>query len=142
MIGQKQTIFGEGHGNCFAACLASILERPLDEIPNFCDVDLNPGDNGEWYLAVDAWLEERFGLSVLTFSAAESKKQEAWYPRGYSILSGRSPRGEFDHSVVALDGDIVFDPHPNESGLMSRKDWIVFTVRNPALVTTWKAVLR
>jgi hypothetical protein len=129
MVGQKQTIFGEGHGNCFATCLASILELSVEEVPNFCDVDLYPGDNGEWYWAVDAWLGEHFGLSILTFGAAEN---EEWLSRGYSILSGRSPRGEFNHSVVALDGKIVWDPHPSDDGLVNKKDWIVFTVRDPA----------
>ena len=33
-------------------------------------------------------------------------------PVGYHILSGKSPRGEFLHSVVANGEDIVHDPHP------------------------------
>ena len=33
MIPQNQMTFGEGTGNCFAACLASISELPVDQLP-------------------------------------------------------------------------------------------------------------
>src|SRR5260370_22421604 len=47
-----QSLVGE-EGNCFAACVASILEMSLVEVPNFCAVD-----NG-WWAAFQAWLAER-----------------------------------------------------------------------------------
>ena len=33
MILVKQTKFGKGEGNCFPACLASVLELSLEEVP-------------------------------------------------------------------------------------------------------------
>lgn len=35
MIPVQQTRFGNGQGNCLLACVASILDRPLESIPDF-----------------------------------------------------------------------------------------------------------
>lgn len=121
-----QTIFGEDHGDCFRTCVACILELPLDAVPNFCDVDLYPGDDGEWFVALDEWLQ-MFNLSAICLS-----HDGTFAPRGFAILSGGSPRGDFNHSVVAHNGEMVWDPHPSRGGLRDHLDWIVFTVGDPA----------
>lgn len=36
-----QTTFGFPGGNCFSACIASLLEMPLDDVPYFM--------HGDWY---------------------------------------------------------------------------------------------
>ena len=36
---QHQTEFSAGRGNALQACAASLLERPLDEVPNFIASD-------------------------------------------------------------------------------------------------------
>jgi hypothetical protein len=35
VIPVQQTKFGAGNGNCLLAAVASVLERPLEEIPDF-----------------------------------------------------------------------------------------------------------
>ena len=55
-----QTIFGKTNGNCFAACIASILEMDLEDVPHFCR-----GDNPEWMFDLNEWLYQ-FGLGALT----------------------------------------------------------------------------
>lgn len=45
-----QTTFGK-EGNCFAASLASVLELPLDSVPNFCVA--YPSD---WFAKTNEWL--------------------------------------------------------------------------------------
>lgn len=126
MTPQKQTVFGEGRGNCWATCIAALLDLPLAEVPNFCG---EPERNPEWYADTDRWLQQ-FGYRIVGFTFPEGnaglpiEKQIgiAVEPGTYLIVAGKSPRGEFMHAVVVeYTGDnkweIVCDPHPSNDGL-------------------------
>lgn len=39
MIPVDQTTYGHTDGNCFSACVASILEIPIEEVPNTLGVN-------------------------------------------------------------------------------------------------------
>lgn len=105
-------------GDCWRACIASIIGCPIAEVPHFVQ---NHGD--EWFEATNAWLAAQCGETVLYAPG------EPWAPnelstitrRPYIILNGGSPRGEFAHCVVAdaATGDIVHDPHPSRDGITS-----------------------
>jgi len=115
-------------GNCYAACIASILECPLDEVPQ-----LRPGqalEDAEWgryYATLREWLAARH-LCLLHFSA-----EGDWKPEGYAILAAKSVRfPEFEHAVVALNGEIVWDPHPERaSGVGAPVTWEIFQALDP-----------
>ena len=47
-------------GNCFQACVASLLDLPLDDVPHFCDCN-------SWPMNFHRWLEDR-GLTSVQFS--------------------------------------------------------------------------
>lgn len=115
-----QTRFGEHHGNCFAACLASILDMAIEDVPEMsCD---------EQFEIMLAWLWER-GLTAVELNF----RPRAQFPHvfsgfglkgtGLAIASGKSPRGNFDHAVVvAVDHNIqqvqfIHDPHPSRDFL-------------------------
>ncbi len=115
-----QTIFTVPGGNCMAACVASILELSLDDVPN------PQGEDGQWYLDWQAFLKPR-NLSILCFPTGGE-----WTPQGYSILCGRSPRGDWNHAVVCYNGIVAHDPHPDGTSVVSQVDWTVFTVLDPA----------
>jgi hypothetical protein len=128
MIAVDQTTFGFPGGNCFSACIASLLEIALDDVPYFMSEP-----DSEWYDRFRAWLEGR-----------------GWYPLclqydgerptpGLHILSGLSPRAadgadpeRYQHSVVARGRKIVHDPHPSRDGLRDRRDVIVLVPLDPA----------
>ena len=113
------------YGNCFAACIASIFEVSLQEVLD--DSQIEAG--GPWWIAWKTWLEQSgYGLIHL------NNDPPAWFfpIKGYVILSGKSPRGDFEHSVVALDGKMVHDPHPSRAGIESVIDWVVLYPRDPA----------
>jgi hypothetical protein len=98
-----QTKFPQ-RGNCFAACIASILELEVSEVPAFEDLSSNP------FIPAKRWLNER-GLNF-EHSAA------AYPPPGYAVAVGASPRNpDIQHAVVTLAGKIVHDPHPDGRGL-------------------------
>jgi len=121
-----QTIFGNKKGNCFAACFASIFEIPLEEIPNFVDV------KESWWKGVVDWCAEH-GVFPFPVDVEQSKKSGWGLPPGYTILSGKSPRGDWLHSVVARGGTVVHDPHPSCAGLEDIQECLVFIVLDPAL---------
>ena len=55
-----QTKFGNGNGNCLLACVASVLERDIDSIPDF-----NMSGAG-WFEELYEWcVKERIGLIKL-----------------------------------------------------------------------------
>jgi hypothetical protein len=114
-----QTIFIPPQANCFAACLASILERPLSEVPNFME-DL------DWVSSYNAWLE-RFDLFLLLVVLPLPPAVKIQTFPGYSIVTGEGPRG-FLHSVVYKCNELVHDPHPSRAGITSFYD-VAFLVR-------------
>jgi hypothetical protein len=102
-----QTELGR-RGNCFAACLASLFEVPLDEVPGFVE------DASWWYQATD-WVRDRLGFELVALSPSTSRarlSQQAWTPIGYAILScGRGPSPLTNpHAVLTLDGVIIHNP--------------------------------
>lgn len=95
-------------GDCWKACLASIMEFPYEAVPQFELGKSYP----EMRLNVDMW------LSLFKKCAKYHDKDSP--PEGYSIAIGTSdrfPREVAVHCCVALDGKVVHDPHPDDTGL-------------------------
>ena len=125
-----------GAANCLQACLASILELPLDAVPDF--VNGYDGDGHEWLDRCYAWLRERgwecqaFKPTLQDAAAVPDDMhfpwdRVTWWPEGYSIAQGVSRPGmpcaisaaerTVEHVCVALDGKVVHDPFPGGTGL-------------------------
>lgn len=112
-----QTTFGQGTGNCFSACVASVLELAIADVPYF----MGAGD--EWFSEFVAWCAKR--QIDVDFSTAFPAPAGA-----HVIVGGTSPRTGGGHACVALDGAIVHDPHPDRTGLVGDWwDWIALTPR-------------
>lgn len=126
-----QTLFGYPSGNCFAACVASVLELPLADVPNFM---LN---HATWFEDAYAWLATR-GFTPL-FVKADAVRCGYVDPRPlidaghYFIVGGLSPRGEHLHSIVQHRGVTVHDPHQSRAGI--RGEWSDFIVLVPNTLT-------
>lgn len=102
MISVYQTKFGGEEGNCLAACLASIFELPIEAIPDF-------GEDALWFARFEAWMVENFGLQPVDLAISPLSD---WRPKGYHLICGKSPRGDFEHAIVGRNGEAVHDPHP------------------------------
>jgi hypothetical protein len=98
---------GIGNGNCFAACLASLLDIPLWMVPPF---DQMFGRDG-WRQRVDEWLERIHRLELVDTAGHQPDKLPEFY-----IASGMSPRG-VKHSVIYSGGKLVHDPHFSDTGI-------------------------
>lgn len=106
---QTQTIFGSENGNCFAACVASILNLPVEEVPNFCALE-------NWVERTNDWLAPR-GFFFLSVSIPEEEAVLLHLKRaGYHLIMGEAARGCL-HSVVGFAGRTIHDPHPSGGGL-------------------------
>lgn len=103
-----QTKFGRGEGNCWSACLASVFERRLEEVPEFKSED--------WWLDTQCWVEKQgYGfVEVVLNSDGEGLEL---FGNSIWIASGKSPRGAFDHSVLYHKDTMIHDPYPDGTGL-------------------------
>lgn len=119
-------------GDCHAACIASLLEVPLEDVPNFGH---GGPDGDEFNRRVRKYLGSH-GLAM--GSAAFDGTLEAVLrmmklinPDVYYILGGRSKTG-VDHSVIAFEDEIVHDPSINQSGIIGPCEdgfiWVTFIV--------------
>ena len=81
-------------GNCFAACIASLLEIPLKLVDGLHEDTING-------------FLKRYGLHYHEIKASKN------FPQGKYIVCGRSPRGGL-HACIGEGGKIIFDPHPKD----------------------------
>jgi hypothetical protein len=109
-----QTLFydKDGVGNCFEACLASIFELDILDVPMFHETD--------WFTSFFEWIQEK-GYTYYGALNAEAVKTYDKGLGGYFIVAGESPRGKHikgGHAVIFKDGQMVHDPHPDGTGIL------------------------
>jgi hypothetical protein len=139
MIPVTQTLFGKAEGNCLAACVASILELDLADVPTICADQ----SDGSWLRKLADWLAEQ-GMCAVHASFVDGDPgvvpapedlatMRAWMKLrriGFAIVSGYTTRG-LSHSTVWFDGEIVHDPHPSKDPLINVVDMVVIAHRDP-----------
>ena len=109
MIPVMQTTFGgkddpfEVQGNCIAACLASIFEIALTDVPDIAA-------DGNWYLNIQEWLAPR-NLCLVPMNYEPGPL--AWATWGFAMIGTKSPRINGGHLVVTKGFGVVHDPHPD-----------------------------
>jgi len=109
----QQTIYGQT-GNCFSAVIASLLEENLNDVPNFCLYQ-------NWREKTNEWLVDK-NLFYIDMLLRGDLRDELVRFFGYHEISGRSPRGSCDHSIVGYKGEPRFDPHPSGDMLLGKPD--------------------
>jgi len=117
-----QSIFEDGKGNCLSACVASLLDLPLSEVPNFAEMD--------YFAGLESWLAERQIRSFTVRFAEPTHCSMAYF--GYSphllLVWGGSPRCDASgkrkqHAAIGRGNgygiEVVHDPHPSRDGLVN-----------------------
>ncbi len=129
-----QTRFGFEDGNCFEACIASILEIPLDDIPDFHKNA--KGDNGPAYWKnIAGWCKDK-PFNIIAVALTEDHDPLTFFKDSWVIVSGPSPRGKEDwhiHACVWWNGKIVHDPHPDQQGLKEITEYNFFIWKQPRI---------
>jgi hypothetical protein len=100
-------------GNCIQACVASILDLPIDKVPHFGMI----ADAKSRLSAIDGFLN-KYGYRLVGFAPASEINNPtlARGVNGYVIASGISPRNRA-HVVIYKNGKMVHDVHPARKGL-------------------------
>lgn len=138
-----QAVVHRVHGDCWSACLASILELPLEAVPKFM-----------WHFddtdrAAELWLS-RFGYSHLRLHRYINSNDERyfWNATGFNvwhadhthcIVSGKSPNLEgCFHAVVGYIDyggviKIAHDPSPHKRGILGAPYYLgLLVAKDPA----------
>ncbi len=119
-------MLGATDGNCWSACLASILDVDLADVPNFVGDDDDP--NNEWPDNCIEWLKER------SYLLDWWRIGEGGDPSGWAIAGGLARgRGDIRHACVFFNGQPWFDPHPSNAGLREIEEWYIIRKEGGAL---------
>lgn len=150
---QKQTLFGADDGNCFAACIASLLGIDLSCVPNLNHEDLNK-DGSYWMWRWNEWLGKLgYGITCVPYQQGEGVDETEPYPIDlasgqYVIVTGISPRDHsMCHSIICvIDNKMdeeggrmivvkgVWDPHPSDDWVIGSDHMIVLSQLSPKFV--------
>lgn len=111
---------GKGWSNCFSACVASLLELNVEQVPDFmwmADGILNPN----WLDDFDKWLRPH-GFAPLCI-----QNTAGYIPlRGvYYIVGGKVECGIM-HAAIGFNNQIVHNPYPGDASIVEIVDYIVF----------------
>ena len=113
-----QQVLSSTHGDCFRACMASIFECDLKDIPDFM------GDGEKHFNErISKWGKDN-GVLILDATIEDPNSDE--YEDLYLIAMGKSPRGHCNHAVIYKNGKMVHDPHPERLGLKGKPEKFVF----------------
>lgn len=114
ILGGDSTMPGV-HGDCLRACVCSIFELPIRDVPHFVAED-------DWYGAFQRWIESRgfmLGSAFIRFDEDEPTRLTGHPSDGiYWIADVLSPRLKREdgtpgnHAIVMCAGEVAWDPHP------------------------------
>lgn len=127
MIPVKQNRVHPKIGNCAAAALASILEIPLSETFDGDEETPQWRHDGQFWEMMREWLLAR------NLMWAEIPHTVF----GYSVAVGPSPRLRMadgkpePHACVAFNGELVHDPHPDDTFFGGEKPWAYWVLYMP-----------
>jgi hypothetical protein len=115
-------------GNALQACVASILELELHEVPNFIEAP-------SYLDAISAFLRP-LGMTFLKVPLINGTLPFE-IGTALCVIAGTSPRGTFKHAVVGKaigrECHLLHDPHESGDGIRGAPVWVgFFVVGNPA----------
>ncbi len=92
------------------ACLASLTRIPIEEFKVVSKEEYDALSEEDKSNVGTRQHNENLQV-LLKHGWTYTRGSSAKVPAGWSIGSGKSPRGDWDHSIVCLDGKPFFDPH-------------------------------
>lgn len=123
MIPVDQTIFTPDNGDCMRACVASLLEWPLDRVPNFMETGPKAYER-----RLKNWADS-YGITILDAEVQDHKAFLKAFRNTYLIGFGKSPRFDCDHAVIYRGRHLVHDPHPSKAGIKGKpKGFSLFVI--------------
>lgn len=103
------------YGDCYRACVASLLELPSEKVPHFVKDDPS---NEVFYARVNKFLKPMgFTRVAIPFGIDPRITMKLINPGLYYILSGVTDSG-VGHSLVCFEDKVVHDPSPSQLELV------------------------
>ncbi len=104
-------------GNCLTAVVASLLELPIEAVPNFVQDHVDTDGVKDWWHEMHAFVAEHGHEFKYIRVSPESSWPEP-EPGEFYTVTGVSPRDPaIHHIVIYRDGKMVHDPHPDGTGI-------------------------
>lgn len=106
---------GPRPGNCFAACVATFLDLPIEQVPHIVELGIHlngEDDKMAWWALTLGFMAGHGYWPTRLDSLADAEPGEVVF------VGGPSPRG-VEHAVLYRDGELWHDPHPSRAGLLS-----------------------
>jgi len=131
----------DSYGDCYRTAVACILGLEPEDVPHFIhDGDVDKADE-----RIAAWLEQnKLRNPAFPFKGEDFKSPKhflemlAFQTRGSTFLFGGMSSIGANHMVVARGSEIVWDPSPEDSGIVGPQDdghyWIEFILPDYARI--------
>jgi hypothetical protein len=123
---------GTEHGNCLSACVASILEIPLSEVPLFEEL------GKEWGKAFfELFYKHGYDICINENEVDLLNPEKAKGIDGYVIVGGDSFREWVvnGHGCLYKNGKLAHDPHPSGQGIKKfREFWMIEKLKNKVII--------
>lgn len=110
-------------GDCSSASLASVLDLPLAAVPHFAEV--SKGDVSMFWWHVNRFLAARDLLLIQTMGTDFQGVRFAGAADCYHLILATDVDGD-GHTLVGLNGKIVFDPAPSKPVLVTDPKQFIF----------------
>ncbi len=114
MTPQKQTIFNDfknnKFGNCIQACVASLMDLPLRQVPHFVMYGNKMMDVMTDFCNQNGYKFSGVKKNLTDYDICNFKGVDGFY-----IIGGKSPRNKYGHAVIYKDGCPYFDVHPDNT---------------------------
>ena len=122
-----QTEFKKNKGNALQACIASIFDKEIDDVPNFIEFP-------SYAEEIEDFVQQNFQLTFVKINLPNGELDFEVKHAPFVLAAGKSPRGNFKHVVVGqIIGKIVqlaHDPFPDGSGIEGTPVWIGMFVKS------------
>ena len=110
-----QTKFDK-EGNCLAACISSLLDLNVNQVPNvevLFHIEPEEGEPPLWGIVMQEFLESK---GYVWRPATEEEQLNP--PKNKPFLCiGKSLNGQSNHAVIFMNGKLFFDPNPFVNGI-------------------------
>ncbi len=117
-------------GNCMDTCYANYLGVDISQCPAFEELFSCSKPNGFWWDVVLLWWSQ-LGYEHFQSTMHSDVPKEC----DYYFVTGISPRNaSVHHLVIYKDGALFFDPHPDNTGIVTNTEcsfeWVVLKPTN------------